>query len=252
MIKKIKYISLIVAGSISSLLLLSSCKEDAQPEPNKFAYVSLTHAAVILPTQRPVNVFVDGQRINKAAILSYPNTVTGTYVGIEAGTKSLSIRDTTSASVIEYAAASATVEAGKTYSVFAYDTVLNGKIRTLVLNTNRTDAVAANTSKFRFLHLSPDAPAVDVWAFRSATDSVRLYQNVSYVGATPNATTLSAFIDVPSAAYTIRVRLAGTNTNVASASVTVAPGKFYTGFARGLARLSSGTNALGATVIVHN
>lgn len=251
MIQKIKNTGLLLLGGISALLLVSSCKDDAQPEPNNFAYISLTHAGVITPTTKPVHVFVDGSRVNLFSAITYPNTVTGTYVGIQAGARAISIRDTSSAAVIEYATANLTAEAGVTYSAFVYDTLVSGKLKTLVLTTNRANDLAAGKARFRFLHLSPNAPAVDVWAFKSATDSVRIYQGVTYVGATPNASALSGFNEITSSAYTIRVRLAGTNTNVLSSNVTFAPGKAYTTFARGLVG-ASGTNALNISTITHN
>jgi len=69
----------------------------------------------------------------------------------------------------------------------------------------------------RFLHLAPLAPAVDITLLRTSpsTDSVTL-TNRSYLGATPNATALSAFAPIPGGTYTIRVKLPGTQTVVAT------------------------------------
>jgi hypothetical protein len=102
----------------------------------------------------------------------------------------------------------------------------------------------------RFLHLAPLAPAVDITLLRTSpsTDSVTL-TNRSYLGATPNATALSAFAPIPGGTYTIRVKLPGTQTVVATFALgtNLSSGRIVTLAATGTAR----GQALGAMVLRH-
>ena len=136
----------------------------------------------------------------------------------------------------------------------------------LVLNTDLT-APATGRSNIRFLHLSPDAPAVDVVLLRvndarnAYIDSTRI-TNVPFTGASPNETALSAFAGIPSGLYHIRVRRAGTFTNVVTVGTTFTTGqtfvqgKIYSVFARGFVNNTGPgrvtATALGATIILHN
>jgi hypothetical protein len=137
----------------------------------------------------------------------------------------------------------------------------------LVLNTDMTTP-NIGTAGLRFLHLSPDAPNVDVALLRvndagtAYIDSV-IVRNVPFVGASPNETSLSNFASIPSGRYHIRVRVAGTFTNVVSVggpSFTTGQlllqGKKYTIFARGFVNNTgpgrTTATALGATIILHN
>lgn len=69
-------------------------------------------------------------------------------------------------------------------------------------------------------YTSPNAPAVDVTFVRGANlDSVTI-TNRTYFGGTPNAATLSAFQPLTGGtAYTMRVKLAGTQTLVSSVNL---------------------------------
>jgi len=78
---------------------------------------------------------------------------------------------------------------------------------------------AADTSKVRVLHASPDAPAVDV------------YLDDAIVGPLTNVPfgVISGYLDIPSGDHNIKVYATGdTTTPVIDADVTVAAGKAYT------------------------
>jgi hypothetical protein len=83
------------------------------------------------------------------------------------------------------------------------------------------------------------APAVDLTLVRNAAtpDSVTL-TNRTYLGASPNATSLSAFTPIPGGSYILRVKLAGTQTVVAAFSLgtTLTSGRIITLAAIGTAR----------------
>jgi hypothetical protein len=83
-----------------------------------------------------------------------------------------------------------------------------------------------NNTKVRFIHLSPDAPAVDIAV---AGGGPVLFANISF-------TEVGDYIEVPGGTYDLEVRLAGTETVVLSVpGVTLKGCRVYTVFAEGLA-----------------
>ncbi len=83
---------------------------------------------------------------------------------------------------------------------------------------------AQNTSHLRVAHLSPDAPAVDVWV-----DGNYVLQNVAFKG-------ISNYLSVDAGKYDLEVRLAGTNTVALElAGVELITGTNYSVFAVGQA-----------------
>jgi hypothetical protein len=251
------------------LLLLATsivgCKKKDGEPPISVGYVSAHNAALLIP--RPVNVLIDNNRVNNVNFLGYLASITGNWAGAQSGSRTVAVRDTSSSATTNYASRSITIEPTRAYSVFTYDTLTSGgTVRMLVLNTDLSLPDIGRTA-VRFLHLSPDAPAVDVALLRvndAATayaDSV-VIRNVSFVGGSPNEAALSAFSTIPSGRYHIRVRPAGTFTNVVSVGTTfttgqlLLQGKKHTIFARGFLNNTgpgrSSATALGATVILHN
>jgi len=92
----------------------------------------------------------------------------------------------------------------------------------------------------RFVHLSPDAPAVDI----AVTGGGVVFGDVAFrefLGFTP----------LDAGTYNLEVRLAGTPTVVLPLpGITLEAGKIYTVFARGFVG-GSGAQALGAEIIVN-
>ena len=77
----------------------------------------------------------------------------------------------------------------------------------------------------RFVHLSPDAPAVDI----TTGDGTPLFTNVSYKH-------ISNYIPVPPGTYTLQARITGTDDFVLHVpNVTLQPNRFYSVYAIGLA-----------------
>lgn len=81
-----------------------------------------------------------------------------------------------------------------------------------------------NASFVRFVHLSPNAPAVDI----TLTDGTKLFENVSY-------TQFTDYIRVNPGTYTLQVRPTGSNQVVLTIpDVYLMPGMIYSVFAVGL------------------
>jgi hypothetical protein len=126
----------------------------------------------------------------------------------------------------------------KNYSVFAVNSV---SIIELLLIEDDLTTPAQGKAHVRFIHLSPDAPAVDI----TLTDGTVVFGNKAFKDFTP-------FTPLDAGSYDLEVRVAGTNTVALDLPViTVEAGKIYTVFAKGFLS-GNGTQQLGAEIIVNN
>jgi len=220
-----------VALAFASVLALAGCGEDSSSPtaPAPPARVMAVHAS---PDAPAVDLLVDGAIAGSG--LAFPNN-TG-YLSVAGGTRNVKVNVAgTTTTVID---ANLPVTAGVNYSVFATGAVAS--LQPLVLVDDLTTP-ASGKAHVRFLHLSPDAPAVDV----AVTGGPVLFSNQAFRSYT-------AFTPVDAGTYDLEVRLAGTSTvALPLPGVTVQAGKIYTIFARGFVA-GSGAQALGAQVIVNN
>jgi len=227
---------LFAALAVPVVLSFSSCKDDDEtpapapaPSPDKSS-VMVIHAS---PDAPGVDLLVDNSKVNSSA-LEFPNN-TG-YLSVNSGTRNVKVNVTgTSTTVIQ---ADLQLVKNTSYSVFAVNTVAN--IEPLVLSDDLT-APAAGNAHIRFIHLSPDAPAVDI-----AVDNGGpvVFANTAFKGNSP-------FTPVPAGTYDLEVRVAGTSTVALNLDpITVQAGKIYTIFAKGLLA-GNGAQALSAEIIVN-
>ncbi len=118
--------------------------------------------------------------------------------------------------------ANLTLDAGKDYTVAAVNVLAS--IEPLPLLDNNA-APAAGNAHVRFVHASPDAPAVDIAV---AGGGPVLFPNVPFKG-------VGTYLPVPAGTYDLEVRLAGTSTVVLPLpDIELMAGKIYTAFAVGL------------------
>jgi len=213
-------------------LSLISCKKD---KDNPTAKLMVVHAS---PNAPAVDV-----RVNNAVALTnvaYP--ANSSYNSVKSGVTNIKVSPTgTTTYVID---ANVTLEANKNYSVFAVDSV--SKIKHAVVADDLTSP-AEGKSHIRFFHFSPNAPAVDI----AVTGGPVVFSNRTFNDQSANAN-LAGFTPLNSGTYNLEVRLAGTNTVVLPLpGITLTAGKIYTVFAKGFVG-GSGTQALGAQIIVNN
>ena len=225
-----KYFSLFLM-LIFGMTVFTGCSEDDEvmaPTPST-SKVLVTHAS---PDAPGVDILVDNAVA--ASNLTFPNSVG--YATLNSGTRNIKVNVTgTTTTALE---ANLNLAADKNYSVFAVNSV--SAIEAIVLEDNLT-APASGKAHVRFIHLSPDAPAVDI----TLTDGTVVFGDYIFKEA-------SAFTPLNAATYNLQVRLAGTSTVVLDLpNIALTAGKIYTVFAKGLVA-GTGTQALGAQIIVNN
>ena len=228
-----RFTSLRVAAlAVLALVSLASCGSDDSNNPfipTPQARVMAVHAS---PDAPAVDLLVDGAVAGSG--LAFPNN-TG-YLTVTAGTRNVKVNVAGSTTTVINA--DLPIVAGGNYSVFAKGAVAS--IGALVIADDLTTP-AAGKAHVRFVHLSPDAPAVDV----AVTGGPVLFGNKAFEEYT-------AFAPVDAGTYDLEVRPAGSGTVVlALPGVALQSGKIYTVFARGFLN-GSGGQALGAQIIVNN
>jgi hypothetical protein len=249
--------------TIGTAFLFASCdKEALELTAQSSASVAFIHAAPTLPplpgtTAPAVDILVDDLLSNGSRRLTYGFVSAGggvgnggAYMPITPGSRTIKVSPDSGKT--NFINATLQFDAKKAYTVVAYDTLAASGAQTLraVQLTDDLTVPSGTNVHVRFLHLAPLAPAVDITLLRTSpsTDSVTL-SNRTYLGATPNATALSTFAPIPGGTYTIRVKLAGTQTLVATFALgtNLSSGRIITLAAIGTARRQS----LGAMLLRH-
>lgn len=192
--------------------------------------ILVTHAS---PNAPGVDLLIDDQQINSSPLIFPENTG---YLSILAGTRNIKVNVAGSTTTV--IDATITLQSDFSYSIFAIGEV--SSIEPLVLTDDLTPP-AAGKSHVRFIHLSPDAPAVDI----TLTDGTIIFGNKSFKDFTD-------FTPLDAGTYDLQVRLAGTSTVVLDLpGIVLQNGKIYTVFAKGFVN-GIGVQALGAEIIVNN
>lgn len=226
-----KNVILFLTVSLFAAFSFTACSDDdpITPDPTPTAKVMVVHAS---PDAPGVDLLVDN--VIAGSNLTFPNSTS--YLEVEAGTRNVKVNVTgTQTTVI---GADLNITANVAYSTFAVNTVAN--LEPLIFIDNLA-APASGKAHVRFIHLSPDAPAVDI----TLTDGTVIFSNVAFKGSVD-------FTPLDAGTYPLQVRVAGTSTVVLElGNITLQAGKIYTVFARGLLN-GSGDQALGASIIVNN
>ncbi|WP_161889963.1 DUF4397 domain-containing protein [Pontibacter russatus] len=223
-----KWMKLMLLVALPATVLVS-CDEDEEEMVLENADVMVVHAS---PDAPGVDLLVNNTKVNNAPLV-YP-TNTG-YLDVPSGTQNIKVNAAgTSTTVIE---ANLDLEPDGDYTVFAINTLSD--IEALVLEDDLSDP-ADGMAHVRFVHLSPDAPAVDV----AVQGGPVLFSNSSFKDA-------SDFMPVAAGTYTLEVRPAGsTDVVLTIPDVSLADDAIYTVFAKGFLMPPAGNmNTLGAEII---
>jgi hypothetical protein len=193
------------------------------------ASVRAVHASPDAPN---VDVLVDGG----VAFADVPFTAVSAYADLPPKDYLVQIVPTgaTTPTVIS---ATLPLAANTDYTVIAVDVLAN--IEPLVL-VDDNSTPAAGFAHVRFVHASPDAPAVDIAV---AGGGPVLFSNIAFKE-------VGTYLPVAAGTYDLEVLLTGTTTVVLSVpGVSLADGSVYTVYAMGFA---SGTPALSAEISLDN
>ncbi len=227
-----KWPSLVLAFSLALSFAFTGCDEDDDNPIGttpQTANIMVIHAS---PDAPGVDILVD----NTVAVanLTFPNN--SGYRQVTAGIRNIKANVAgTATTVIQ---ANVPVAGGVTYSVFATDSVAS-LAPLLLVDTLTTPA--AGKAHVRFVHLSPNAPAVDI----TLTDGTVVFGNKLFQEST-------SFTPLDAGTYTLQVRAAGTTTVVLELPpITLVAGKIYTVFAKGFLG-GTGAQELGAQIIANN
>lgn len=221
---------LVLVSALSLVFFSCSDSNDSGMNSNLGdAQVMVVHTS---PDAPGVDILVDDAVAGTN--LEFPNNIG--YLAVGEGNRNIKVNVTgTSTTVIE---ADLDLNADVFYSVFAVDAVAN--LSPLVTVDNLSPPAAGN-AHVRFIHLSPDAPAVDI----TTTDGSVVFGNYIFKQA-------SDFTPLPAATYNLQVRLQGTDTVVLELpGINLEDGKIYTVFAKGFVAATD-SQALGAQIIVNN
>jgi LPXTG-motif cell wall-anchored protein len=199
---------------ITVVLVLSLALVTSALAQSDMARVRVVHAS---PDAPAVDVWVDGN----VAFSNAPFTGITDYAGLDAGSYQVQVTPTgeTEPVVID---ATLDLAGGTDYTVVAVG--LLADIEPLVLVDNNS-APAAGKAHVRFVHASPDAPAVDIAV---ADGGPVLFPNVPFKG-------IGDYLPVDAGTYDLEARVAGTDTVALSVPrVQLDEGTVYTIFAMGL------------------
>ncbi len=215
-------------------VITSSCSDSSTSTNPTNAKLMVVHAS---PDAPGVDIAVDNNKISTSA-LTFPNN--SGYVSVTPGTRNIKV----------FAAGSSTAlfsfdqvfPESKFYSVFALDSL--SKI-TLLLVEDAIPAVVTGKAHVRFLHLSPNAPAVDI----AVKDGPSLFLNRSF--NRQFSSSQNVFLPVDAGTYNIDVKVAGTTTvALPLTGIKFESGKAYTVFASGFLG-GTGVSGLSAQIIVN-
>lgn len=225
-LKKLSILMIVAFG----ILTFTACSDDEEvmAPVTSTSKVLVTHAS---PDAPGVDILVDN--VVAASNLTFPNSVG--YATLNSGTRNIKVNVTgTSTTTLQ---ADLNLAADKNYSIFAVNNAAS--IEAIVLEDDLTSP-ATGKAHVRFIHLSPNAPAVDITTNTGAV----VFPDYIFKEA-------SAFTPLDAGTYNLEVRLAGTSTVVLDLpGINLSSGKIYTVFAKGLVG-GTGTQALGAQIIVN-
>jgi hypothetical protein len=200
--------------ALSAILVLSLALATSALAQSNMARVRVVHAS---PDAPAVDVWVNGS----VAFANAPFKGITDYAALDAATYNDKVTPTgaTEPVVID---ADLALAAGTDYTVVAVGQLAN--IEPLVLMDNNS-APAAGKAHVRFVHASPNAPAVDI----AVAGGPVLFSNVPFKG-------VGDYLPVDAGTYDLEARPAGTNDVALSVpGVNLEAGKVYTIFAMGLA-----------------
>lgn len=222
---------------VMMLVLVACTKKDSVKVPvASKAYLSITHAAPFVQT---LQLYMDHQPVRLSDSLRFGTTTVHTslknpYVPVAQGPRQVDLGfskdDFPALSLNEHFAA------GKMYSLFILDTLKYGRLKYLLIKDDFKKMMPAQQAALRFLNLSPNAPALDLYIVPwRKTDTVRVASNRQYPAYDfNNIYADNQFFYITEGDYWMEARIAGTGTVLLQGGLTVEAGSVFTLFTKGI------------------
>lgn len=220
-----------IALAALSVTLAACSKNDGDFTPPQISGVSVIHAS---PTTEKLDFYVENQKANDEDF-AYTNKID--YLNVYSGTRKLIIKKKGSSTSV--LSEDFTLENQKGYSLFVYDKFETVKF--LMIKDDLT-APAPGKARVRFVHLSPDAPALNLAIAGKDTD---LFTDKSFKAYTD-------FVDIdPAEKVTFNVKNKSDGSLATKIEdVKIEANKIYTVWVKGLKAATDDTK-LGVAVFVH-
>lgn len=211
-----RVLRLVGASGLTVLGGVSSAQEtttnDGDGGNGGVARARIIHA---VPGAPNVDVFVDGNR----ALQDVAYKDVSDYLELEPGQHTLQVAPAGQGRDSALIEAQSTLEANTDYTIAAGGTPDSPEAFSFV---DENEPPSGDQVRLRAVHLSPDAPAVDI-----AADGDVLVEGIEFGNA-------SDYVEVPAGSYTIEIRPAGESEAVAMFDATLDGGTVVSAFAVGL------------------
>jgi len=215
--------SVMSAGAVIGAQMAADSGEDDAPTQDT-SYLRVTHAS---PDAPAVDVYLD----NESVLTDVEFGTVSEYIPVRAGTYNVTITAAGDREAVVFDDA-VSLDARSVTTVAAAGEVGENATQpfTPILYDDNALEPAENESAISIVHLSPDAPAVDVTVPGENNNTTVLAENVSFSEA-------SDYVTVPAGNYTVEIRAATPGNNgtvVTTADVSLEEGTANSALALGL------------------
>jgi len=211
-----------------------ACGTKSSPTYGDFMVVNAS------PGFGPVDIYVDGNKFNTAAI-TYP--LNSGYGTLESGQHNMKVTNTGSTTAVFEGSLNTLGDIHQSLYIYGLPTSLN-----VFAVADNTFAPSSGKALVRFFHLGPGGQTVDVGTLTGATFTP-LFNARSFETSTTAASN-SIFSAMDVGTYVFDIRASGTAISLFSDDITLEGNKFYTIFLRGI--MGSAATPFGLEVIKHN
>jgi len=259
--------SILGLGFTFSFVLLCQCKKEvhlvplvAQPDST---YLSITNASPSISNLLfyennqfvpfPDSPFSFGSTTSGSYLINSGNALNPViqqlpYLKIPAGYVRLGFQSTSPAASFS---TSNYFVAGSKYSIFITDSILHGQAQYVLLN-DKTIPGDSTHGQIRFINLSPDAPALDIYAFLDVgPNGTKIFSNCGYAANDYNSLlNAQTFVPIATGPYYMVATIAGTYNAVLDGGLIVPPNSVITMFVEGFYN-GSGSNLMNIGIIAY-
>jgi hypothetical protein len=212
------------AIGVSSIPILGGISSAQEMTTNQNGNASRVRVIHTIPDAPEVDVFVDGNRVLQNVAFKDVSD----YLELEPGQYTVQVAPAGQGRGSAVIDQQVTLEANTDYTIAAGGTLDSPETFVFV---DENQAPSGNQARLRAVHLSPDAPAVDI-----AADGNVLVEGLEFGNA-------SEYVEVPAGSYTLQVRPAGSNEAVATFDVNLEGGTVVSAFAVGLVQTNDKAQA---------